>query len=33
MLHDENYKRLVTHLLRAVAASEPIIRNTGMAGN
>ena len=32
MLHDENYKRLFTHLLHAVAAGEPI-RNTGKAGN
>ena len=32
MHHDENYKRLFTHLLRAVAAGGPI-RNTGKAGN
>lgn len=33
MLHDERHKRLFTHLLRAVAAGEPIIRSTGKAAN
>ena len=33
MLHDDNYERLFTHLLRAVAAGEPITRNTGRAGD